>query len=430
MQSSAGVGLLMAFILFITYWLVALASFFLLKQYKVLRHSWLAFAAIAGGFTLLAWGSVGLVPKSLELQHVTILDHIARPTASAGGTSSTEEQYQRATSFFSLYLPRYGTTQVAVVSTNDLRDLLTSWTPPGESIAPFPNTDVFRVDVARSFATTLLPSRSTTTQMQTNWMGGIDGNWGGLLRVDPNNPLRVVMNANGDEASLAGSIINELPGTLRDPLIIWVSNTRIANRTYAREVDANGNIIEHPWVARAQSGAMQNSGYALSLPATFEWGSTVALDLAPVSGPANRSPLSTTITSRFIQPYENNNLNFAAPSTGAVNATDQRRFMMMLSLFHQLDPPEYVKTARETGGDRSVTSFHRELGREMDLSTWFTRPCVIVMGFLEDTPSPVPLRVDGADEPPTSVGLTMVRWIYPLPLSEEIAFRNAGGVEQ
>lgn len=415
MQTTAGVGLLLALLLFIAYWAVALGSFFALRLYKRSEHAWVAFAGIAAVFTLIAWGSVGVIPKSMDMQHVTVLDHIARPPNS----TSKDEQFQRATSFFSLYLPKYGTTTVEVASLPDHRDLLECWTPPGESVAPFPNTDIFRVDVARSFARVMLPSRSTTTQLKVNWMGGVESHWGGLLRVDPSNPLRVVKNAGGGEQSLAGTIISELPGILQDPMIIWVKNNRYPNRRYQRE-NVNSNVVEQTWVTRSESGSMLNTGEVYGIDAKTEWGTGVAIDLAQLAGKG--SPLSTTITQRFISPYENNS-TIAAPDAQTLNSTEQRRLMFMLSMFHQLDPPEYLQARNDGGMDSTTATFHRDLARELDLSPWFSRPCVIVMGFLPDTASPIPLRVDGSDESPNSVGLTMVRWIYPLPLDEDVAFR-------
>jgi hypothetical protein len=59
---------------------------------------------------------------------------------------------------------------------------------------------------------------------------------------------------------------------------------------------------------------------------------------------------------------------------------------------------------------------HREVGRELDLSTWFTRPCVIIIGELKGSPCPIPMRLDGREL--LSTGTTIVRWIYPLELNE------------
>jgi hypothetical protein len=89
------------------------------------------------------------------------------------------------------------------------------------------------------------------------------------------------------------------------------------------------------------------------------------------------------------------------------------KFMVMLSIFHQLTPPKYHRVADK---EPETVVMTRKLGRELDLSEWFTRPCLIVIGVLENSSTPVPLRVDG--RAPASDGLTVVRWIYPLPLDE------------
>ena len=102
---------------------------------------------------------------------------------------------------------------------------------------------------------------------------------------------------------------------------------------------------------------------------------------------------------------------------------DRRNYMEMLSIFNQLNPPDYLST-KDAPNLESIVAFHRELGRELDLSAWFNRPCLIIMGFLEGAPCPVPLRIDGEGNLPVANGLTMVRWIYPLPINEKIAFRE------
>ncbi|MDY7107286.1 MAG: hypothetical protein SYC29_01490, partial [Planctomycetota bacterium] len=62
----------------------------------------------------------------------------------------------------------------------------------------------------------------------------------------------------------------------------------------------------------------------------------------------------------------------------------------------------------------------RELGRNLDLSAWFNRPSLIVIGYLRESACPIPLRVAGRTV--NSEGLTVVRWVHPLPLIEPIAF--------
>ena len=94
-----------------------------------------------------------------------------------------------------------------------------------------------------------------------------------------------------------------------------------------------------------------------------------------------------------------------------------------LTLFQMLEPPAYRQvrpasgnaSAADAGGD--VPRLHRPFGRELDLSAWLTRPCVIVTGFIDGAACPLPLRIDG-DEP-SSDGTVMVRLILPLDAPDQ-----------
>jgi hypothetical protein len=91
----------------------------------------------------------------------------------------------------------------------------------------------------------------------------------------------------------------------------------------------------------------------------------------------------------------------------------------ILTWYQQLPPPAYHRSGEEftkTGMTR------RSVGRELDLSPWLTRPCLIVTGFLENSELPFPVLIDGDDEAATSEGLIMVRWIFPLPQHDPVAF--------
>jgi len=417
MQGRANEGLLLALVLFVLYWLLAgPAGFGILKYYGYVRHAWLAFAACAAAFTALAWGAVTLIPKQLEIKHITFLDHIARPP---NDPRSEEPQYQRATSYFSVYLPDYGNTPIAIASDSGQRDLLVSWTPPGQPQQHFPNVDRYRIDVARSPAAYSLPSRSTATQMSAHWMGGLDPNWGGLLRVDPNDPLTLKVEPAGE--SLTGKIINELPGQLTNVKVIWVKNNRVQRRIYAK----NASNQELPWVPANLSGQMLNSG---SMWAQAAWDPGTALDLGATTnapGGGKPIPLQTNLTKRYIEPYASDSMNSV---TSTIREDDRRNYIEMLSMFHQLDPPKYLRSPGVHDFSEGA-AFHRELGRELDLSPWFSRPCLIIIGYL-DSKCPVPIRLKGDDRPPASEGVTVLRWIYPLPVEEKVAFSEVFSDDQ
>ena len=69
-----------------------------------------------------------------------------------------------------------------------------------------------------------------------------------------------------------------------------------------------------------------------------------------------------------------------------------------------------MKAPSEQG--RETMLARRLEGRELDLSPWFNRPCLIVIGYLENSETPLPIRIRG--ERPNSNGTTVVRWIKPL----------------
>lgn len=414
MSGKAGVGLLLAVVLFTAYFLLAgPLGFAVLKHYGMTKHSWLAFAGCAAIFTAIAWGAFGLLPTQTEVKHITFLDHIAR---TPDDPRSSESQYQRAISYFSVYLPNYGNTPIAIDSEPGHHDLLVSWQPPGESMQPFPNVDRYAVDMARNPASYAVPARSTSTQFYAHWLGAVDPNWGGLIRVDPADPIRVDIDAGGMEQGLRGKLVNELPGDLTNVSIIWVRNNRLLRRMYDRSGD-----VEYPWVPLNRQGDMLNSG---SMWRMSRWDSGSTLNLAETGGDRTApSPLQTNIQQRYIMPYQQQStgIGVAAPPT-SITAADRRNYMEMLSMFNMLNPPLYLKGSTS---DPETVAFQRQLGHELDLSAWFTRPCIIVIGYLENSQLPIPLRVQRNGNPPPSDGLTIVRWIYPLPVEEEIAFREA-----
>ena len=83
-----------------------------------------------------------------------------------------------------------------------------------------------------------------------------------------------------------------------------------------------------------------------------------------------------------------------------------------LSLFSLHAPPEWVATEAGTAIDSVV--MRRSFGQSLDLGAQLGSPTLLITGFLDDAPLPIPLTVD--DRPVTdSRGKTMVRWRIPLP---------------
>ncbi|HWB20983.1 MAG TPA: hypothetical protein VG711_11830, partial [Phycisphaerales bacterium] len=290
-------------------------------------------------------------------------------------------------------------------------DLLYSWSPWGEASDYFPNPNRYMVDVGQAPNALDLPSRSTSTQLYANWMGGLSADWGSTLQADPSNPIRVDINPDGQE-SLSGRIINNCPTTLRDVLVIWVKNYRPTRVYYANE-----NGVESNHIGLQMSGQLIASGSARAIP-SLDAGSAIDLSETSTRDPKRR------LTGTGLNLYFDEQLSArAGGSSGAATDLDWRPAYKMLSFYSMLKPPKYMHQ-RDQYPSSDSPHFIRYLARELDLSNWLTRPCVIVIGYAVDSECPVPLRIGNGDsEPPADPGsITVVRWIYPLPIEDSIAF--------
>ncbi|TVQ54444.1 MAG: hypothetical protein EA377_05410 [Phycisphaerales bacterium] len=411
MSTQAGLGLLIALVLFTVYWVIAgPGGFAFLRMYKRPQHAWLAFAGSAVAFTAIAWGTVSIIRiNEPQIRHLTYLDHIAQPAWEA---PDDLPQMQRAVSWLTLYTPGYQNVPISIPSGGGERNLLSTWAAPGESISRFPNANRYSIDVGASASSFVMPSRSTATQFQAHWLGGLSAEWGGMIREMPERTISVRRDGGGRETGLEGVLTHDLPGTLHDVTFIWVRNARFPARRYA---ERDGEELR--WMPRMMSGQMNNLGYMLRLR---EWNPNEQLVLEELESQFTGGALLTnSIDRRYVEDYRST--GFAtAPGTG-LRTTDRDRYLEMLSFFNQLTPPAYYK-ARPDEDEPNNVAFQRLLGRELDLSRWFSRPCIIIIGHLRDSELPIPLRVNQSDQTPESEGLTIVRWVYPLPVETDLAF--------
>ncbi len=365
------------------------------------HHAWVAFALSALVFTVVAWSGVTVIrDQDVSVQHLSVLDHIARRP---DDPMAHEPQYQRASSYFSVYMPRYGNTTVSIDSQVEGRNLLSVWQAPGESLNRFPNADRYRVDNRLRADTLTIPSRSTTTNLHGQWLGVLDESWGSVpIHVDPDDPVREVDTAGPGVRRLAGTIEHNMPGDLHDVQIFLISSNRRTPPMYQMR---DGREV--PYISRTRSGLMLNSAYAWA-PAegrTLESGRRY--NLADITDTREDARLERFIDGQYLEPLAQTR------RLPGIQTRDRRRILEMQSFYHALTPPNYI--GEQFDDDQVVAQ--RMMGREIDLSGWMNRPCVIIIGYLEDSEIPVPVHVDG--EAQSSEGLTMVRWIYPLPVEPE-----------
>ena len=238
---------------------------------------------------------------------------------------------------------------------------------------------------------------------QADYYGPLSRDWGDMIFERVDAPIEY----DGDLRRITGVLEHGLPATLKDVNMILITSNRSGDRMYA---ERDGQ--EQPWVRNADSHGLPNVGQMISYSAQG-WAPGAPLNLSEAFDPSQgRTSLQLNLTEAFTNNYKGN-----TSIGGAISQGEAKDYLQMLSLYHMLLPPEYLRSAGD-GGLR----FRRAMARELDLSGWFNRPCLIVTGFLEQTPCPTPLTIDGGP-PEASEGLTMVRWIFPLPLDEVDAFR-------
>jgi hypothetical protein len=398
MRERAGRGLLLAFGFFLVYWVVAIpGTWWWLARQNRQNWAWAAYSLTAVVFSLLGWLLVELMQdRTMRVRHLTVLDHVVRGEG------------QRVRSWFSLYWPGYSDREleIAVEPDSIARNLLQPWSPREDDSLTFPDSTHIRVDLDRRPDRSLLPGRGTATHLFADWYGLVDrSTWGNMLRSDPGDPVRLEQDGRGRAIGLRGSIINDLPADLEHVRIMWITDERFSDQTLEL---VDGEL--QPWVDPQRAGTSLNRGHA--------WGRSVLeagrrLDLSDLN-PMPSNALNTFIEDAYRPPESVSGNRFSS-----YGERERRLELELLGLYHQLPPPAYHqdgKTLTKTGTTK------RYFGRELDLSTWLGRPCLIITGFLHDSDLPIPLRIDGEGNEVNSNGLTMIRWILPLPQHDPTAF--------
>lgn len=396
LSGRAAVGIGLAFVLFVGYWLVAgPAGFAVLKSTRRLRHAWVAFFLTSAVFTVLAWGMVKVFgQKSVQVQHLTFLDILAP----APGTPAEATPYFRATTWFSVFLPGYGPRELSIQSTDGARDVLAPFAAPDVDPARFPNVARYVVPV-RTPASYTVPARATTKEMYARWMGAPEEKWARAIEVvEP-----IEYDPRGRRLS-GGVMGNNLPHRLANVRLYLVQPARLMSKAYRDETG------QDPILRPGASGQLLNITQSWAIPDMAEG------DLIRLNDLRGIAQFDSEISRDFstVTGYSDDDMAWQGGSV-RTPAADPRVQYRLLTFFNMVPPPAYVQPPGSMGGTRPTV--RRILGRELDLSVWLTRPCIILIGELVESGIPVPLRVDG--RPVEGRGLTMVRWICPLPVTAD-----------
>ncbi|HVU63005.1 MAG TPA: hypothetical protein VHC70_03445 [Phycisphaerales bacterium] len=404
-EGKAAMGLMMAFFVFVAYWLIAgPIGYFLLKQRNWKQHAWVGFVAATAVFTLVAWGGANLLkPQRVHGKHLTILDGVYGQTT------------QRARSWIGMYLPSYGEQEISVAPApgspppgggvgSEWHNLIATLDTPAANGASgwssFPDARGYIVE-ARKPDSSDFPSRATTRQVQVDWAGSLPEGWGMPHPVaDASVPVgqeiklvdRKDKDGNRTGWGIEGKFVHGLPSSL---LNVWF--------TIVREPLAS----ESPSIPPGERIRM-----TYSMGRIQEWKPNDPIDLGVLFEKPGRESgkLDEDCLIR-------SNSYMASQFDSEFNPSE---FGFNTAFFDMLRPPDWMRGQNSGSGTRYV--YRRETTHGFDLSRWFTQPCVIIVGELGGEGSdaaecPVPIRVSGNDVRKRLTGRTIVRWVYPLEAS-------------
>lgn len=390
MRGTAAVGVALGFIVFTFYWLIAgPLGFYLLGRAGMKQHAWSAFVGSVILFTGISWlGATVSKPHRALVRHITLLKAVHG------------QEIQRARSWVALLSPFYGDAQVSVKS-EDGANLISAMHSSSAGLlgGGFPDNRSYRMETRRPDEI-IFPSRSTVKELQLEWAGRASWSMPDPIRQpgDLNEPkLRLTEPGEADENGtivdyeVHGELMHQLPAPLED-VVVLVNTGQITIQEGARiDGKLTGNVL----------------AYELAGP----WAPNVPLSMAEVTRRAESVDVKRR---RAGFAYLSELLAAERITAGAGNRPDPRRLsdrLKALALFPQLEPPNF--TAGPGVGDRLAM---RSRTHGMDLGLWFTQPCVMVLGQVNqsgrDARSVVPLLLGGNEVP--CEGLTYIMWVYPL----------------
>lgn len=399
---SAVKGLLMAFVVFTAYWLLAgPVGFFMLKQRNRQQDAWVAFLAVAAIFTLVGWAGAKVLRLGRDAdKHLTLIDHVY-------GQSN-----QRMRSWVELTLPKYGEQKVSVAAppidslgtASEWHNTITAWQPSGinAGFGSFPDARGYVVD-ARYPDSAEYPARATTRQLQIDYAGAVPRNWGmpRPLIADPEQtPLgqemwieelaRPLDKDSNRLWKINGVLMHDLPGELRDVVGVVV----LGQSRFGR-----------------MDGVMQAEAYSFNRGKA--WLPKEPLDLEAAFG---KEKLSALDFNKALEQWRGKTGPRAFVPSAGMAARPFDEAMYGLAFYPMLTPPDPQPI------NNSEYLVERRSTQCWDLGRWFTQPCVIIVGILGDKTEgavecPIPISIDGrsGDVVRKQIkGTTVIRWVYPL----------------
>ena len=413
LSGEAALGVLAAVAVFGLYWLLAgPLGFAILKAMKRERWAWVVYVLVAAVFSAVILAVARpLAASNARIRHLLVLDAIERPKVDR---TLAEPEWRRANGWFSIYAPGYGQVEVALDpgAPKELRNRLRSWRGVGTAPQGYPGVERYRMPVDAA-GTLTVPARATSIDFEADWLGAVDLSWGRFPYEERPVSVRVDGTRSPATLSVSGTLVHALPGELRNVLLVHIWPVRNPAQSVIREKDK-------PPVRRFP-GQLPNRGQMTSLAS---WAPGTPLDLSgalPAQPVSNRAALAQAMRERYYANLYREASQFAGFVEGRV---DPRRALEMLSFYGMLEPPAYLQNPP---ADPEVFRVRRVDARDLDLSDWWTEPCLIVMGTLDAATLPFPVTLDGNEV--ASEGTILVRWVLPLPADAQWTVPDKPGAD-
>ncbi len=373
-STAAGIGVLLALIVFIAYWIIAgPGGFALLRMRGLERHSWVWFACAIGVFATVAWlGANAIRETKTSGKHLTFLDHVYG------------QPVQHAITWVSVLLPSYGNETILLGAPElaERHQSIAVWSDSNGQTASmsFPDARSYVVDV-RDPQTVTVPSRATIKQFELDWAG--PRQWGTPIPESGWEPRL-------EPVGVSGKLRHDLPAPLEGVTVLLCRGQ-----------------LEPGELPRNEPAPLLGEVYAEELAGAWDPG--VELDLARLFDEDTR-PADETLLKRLVPAPRTNLAQFGADVPSSLQPGDAMLDYERLALYSMLPPPR----TKELGFNTRPPVRRRE-AHNMDLGKWFTQPCVAIIGHVNgDSPTPLHVRRGDAWADIPLEGRTVVRWIYLL----------------
>lgn len=398
MKSKAAVTVFAAVVLFGAYWLVAGPGLYAaLKSRRMLHHSWLIYAGIVAVFSAVTWlAAMWMRPSLAEVEHFSIVDI---------DSSSRGPAQIRTHSFFSLFVPKHGTIDVAIEAGRDRTNHNTMGSPglPDGDKSSFVDERRYAINSLEPSKADEVPMRSTAKQFEARFCDILDMSAFSRRWMPPEGSVKLV------SGWPTGELTHSLPGTLTNVRLIYCSGDGKMAELWNAENRSwkNGDTLK---IARPQSKLplVQTPGKVLNPNAR-----TKTKDNPTPNGWEKRTLAAEGFLGAHMQEMggrrsdskeDEETKKLIDPGASTIVRT-----LEIMTFFNLLPPPDFMM---DDDHDFLWTPVHftRRIARSADLSHLTAGRRLIILGHLEeDSPLPLPLKVDGAEV--ESRGWTMVRFV-------------------